>query len=62
VFKLAPKAGVQLIMPRLGEPAEPANGEKTAPWWRVVERVADPAESEQPAETQLPKEMPWPID
>jgi hypothetical protein len=62
LFELAPKAGVQLIMPRLGEPKEPASSEQPAPWWRSVELVEDQRGPEQPAETELPKEMPWPID
>ena len=62
LFESAQKTGVQLIMPRLGEPTEPARSERTKPWWRDVELVASQGVPERPAETVLPKEMPWPID
>src|SRR5258708_7593805 len=32
-----PKAGAQLLMPRLGEPVEPAHADGVKPWWRVVD-------------------------
>ncbi len=32
---LAHAAGAQLLMPRLGEPAEPAQGRDVEPWWRM---------------------------
>ena len=32
-----PKAGAQLVMPRLGEPVEPAHAEGVEPWWRAVD-------------------------
>jgi L-ascorbate metabolism protein UlaG (beta-lactamase superfamily) len=62
LFELAPRAGAQLIMPRLGEPTEPASSEHAAPWWRAVDAGAHPEAPERPAETELPKAMPWPID
>jgi L-ascorbate metabolism protein UlaG (beta-lactamase superfamily) len=62
LFELAPRAGVQLIMPRLGEPTEPASGEYAKPWWRAVDLEQHQDAPQAPAETQLPKAMPWPID
>jgi len=60
LFELGPKAGAQLVMPRLGEPVEPAYAAKAEPWWRVVDsRQPQPTP---PVETTLPKAMPWPID
>ena len=62
LFALAPQRGVQLVMPRLGEPVEPAHVDRVTPWWRVVdsvERLGVPAE---PQPMSLPKSMPWPID
>jgi len=57
----APKAGVQLVMPRLGEPVEPSHAEDVEPWWRVVDTAArEPAPDI--AATTLPDSMPWPID
>jgi L-ascorbate metabolism protein UlaG (beta-lactamase superfamily) len=66
LLALAPKKDVQLVMPRLGEPVEPANVESVTPWWRGVDahrRGAPRAKTaaEAPA-IELPKSMPWPID
>lgn len=36
VFRGAMAAGVPLLMPRLGEPAEPSRAERVEPWWRAV--------------------------
>ena len=36
VLRLAPEAGVSLVMPRLGEPVEPSRGPIVDPWWRAV--------------------------
>src|SRR6267143_3731274 len=37
LLKLGPQAAAQLVMPRLGEPVEPAHAEDVEPWWRLVE-------------------------
>jgi L-ascorbate metabolism protein UlaG (beta-lactamase superfamily) len=34
LLRLAPETGTRLLMPRLGEPVEPARGEGVEPWWR----------------------------
>jgi hypothetical protein len=61
-----PKAGARLVMPRLGEPVEPAHAEAVEPWWRVVDAAVHTAarepEPRTPAASALPKSMPWPID
>jgi L-ascorbate metabolism protein UlaG (beta-lactamase superfamily) len=62
LLELAPRRDAQLVMPRLGEPVEPAHVERVEPWWRVVDRTADARRPEAPASVTLPKEMPWPID
>jgi L-ascorbate metabolism protein UlaG (beta-lactamase superfamily) len=62
LLERGPKAGVQLLMPRLGEPVEPAHAAGVEPWWRVVDRTAQGAEPDTAAATTLPKTMPWPID
>jgi L-ascorbate metabolism protein UlaG (beta-lactamase superfamily) len=56
------KQGVQLVMPYLGQPVEPAHVERVEPWWRGVDQVSLPVEPSPPEETSLPKAMPWPID
>jgi hypothetical protein len=60
LLDLGPKAGAQLIMPRLGEPIEPAHAERVEPWWRRVDSLS--VESKADAPTTLPKAMPWPLD
>jgi len=59
LLQLAPTSGARLVMPRLGEPVEPAHAERVTPWWRGVDAVVNMPE---PAATTLPKAMPWPID
>ena len=63
LLELAPKAGAQLVMPRLGEPVEPSYAQDVEPWWRVVEAKpsASPTRPRAAAPT-LPRSMPWPID
>jgi L-ascorbate metabolism protein UlaG (beta-lactamase superfamily) len=62
LFAQGQKQGVQLVMPRLGEPVEPVRVDNVTPWWRAVDAKAD---DEAPAEEpvmKLPKSMPWPLD
>jgi hypothetical protein len=54
------KAGIQLIMPRLGEPTEPAHARRPESWWRAVDTIAPAAARE--SSVRLPKSMSWPID
>ena len=59
----APARGVQLVMPRLGEPVEPAQAERVTPWWRGADapHPGGPVVSE--AESlSLPKAAAWPLD
>ena len=62
LLELGPKAGARLVMPRLGEPVEPAHAEEARPWWRVVDATAREPEPDTSAATSLPKAMPWPMD
>ncbi|MEO6324096.1 MAG: MBL fold metallo-hydrolase, partial [Thermoanaerobaculia bacterium] len=66
LLELAPKAVARLVMPRLGEPVEPAHAEGRAenvvPWWRGVDASEAPPASEAVEETELPAAMPWPLD
>jgi hypothetical protein len=64
LLALGPKQGVQLVMPRLGEPVEqPAQVDGVTPWWRGVDAAPElsPTPAGSPAMT-LPKSMPWPVD
>jgi len=62
LFDLGAKRGVPLLMPRQGEPVEPAHVGAVTPWWREVDTMAPltPADTQEPL--QLPKTMSWPID
>lgn len=62
LLELGPKAGVQLVMPRLGEPVEPAHAERVEPWWRNADTAGREPEPDASGETTMPKAMPWPID
>ncbi len=62
LLELGPKAGAQLVMPRLGEPVEPAHAEGVEPWWRVVDGATREPEPATPAAITLPKGVPWPLD
>lgn len=62
LLELGPKAGVQLVMPRLGEPIEPAHAERVEPWWRDIDTVGRQPGRDAKREVTMPKAMPWPID
>jgi hypothetical protein len=62
LLELAPKTGAQLIMPRLGQPVEPAHAEEVEPWWRGVDQRLRGAAPDAPPAMTVPKSMPWPID
>jgi L-ascorbate metabolism protein UlaG (beta-lactamase superfamily) len=62
LLELGPKAGAQLVMPRLGEPVEPVHAQCVQPWWRVVDAHAQKPAADTSAAITLPKAMPWPID
>jgi L-ascorbate metabolism protein UlaG (beta-lactamase superfamily) len=63
LYAQAPKLGVPLVMPRLGEAVEPARVDAVTPWWRDADtaRRGTPREPE-PAPMTLPTSMPWPVD
>jgi|SRR5579862_7076709 len=60
LLALAGPAGAQLLMPRLGEPVEPAQGRDVEPWWRTgqPERRTLPSL----AGAALPKSLTVPMD
>jgi L-ascorbate metabolism protein UlaG (beta-lactamase superfamily) len=62
LLELAPQAGVELLMPRLGEAIEPAHTRALEPWWRAAGSGGRPAGREQPATALVPKSIPWPLD
>src|SRR4029079_8066263 len=52
--------GAQLVMPRLGEPVEPAHADAVTPWWRAVD--AKPHKGRRVTRVTMPRSVPWPID
>jgi len=62
LFALAPAQGVHLLMPRLGEPVEPAQARELTPWWRGVDTAGQRQGPPEPAVQTMPESMPWPID
>ena len=67
LLERASSTGAQLVMPRLGEPIEPAQAEVVVPWWRAVDagkvdaQIVD-APSAAGRAVDVPKGMPWPLD
>lgn len=58
LLQLAPRQGVHLLMPRLGEAIEPVNVESVTPWWRDLGSGGAPV-----AEAlSWPKALPFPLD
>jgi L-ascorbate metabolism protein UlaG (beta-lactamase superfamily) len=62
LLELGPRTGAQLLMPRLGEPVEPALASgRVDPWWRNVDSAGQITGPESNG-GQLPTMMPWPVD
>jgi L-ascorbate metabolism protein UlaG (beta-lactamase superfamily) len=59
LLALAPRHGVHLVMPTLGEAVEPARVDHVTPWWRGVES-RDDAAAIQPL--TWPKTLAFPLD
>ena len=62
LMELGPKAGAQLVMPRLGEAIEPAHAQGVEPWWRPVDAFAPEPEPLAAPAISLPTSMSWPMD
>lgn len=61
LYQLGAKSGAALMMPRIGEPVEPAHASgHVDPWWRNLDGSREPAEPE--VAGGLPTAMPWPLD
>jgi L-ascorbate metabolism protein UlaG (beta-lactamase superfamily) len=59
LLRLAP-TNAPLLLPRLGSPVEPAHDQPRDAWWRGVD--SRPGRETATPTTELPKDMPWPID
>ena len=62
LLTLGPKKGADLLMPRLGEPVEPAHEHHVTPWWRGVDLRKPQRPPAATPVVKLPKAMPWPFD
>jgi L-ascorbate metabolism protein UlaG (beta-lactamase superfamily) len=68
LLELAPRQGVQLVMPLLGEPIEPSRAERLTPWWRAAAALEPrPATVEEeptslPPATEGADAIQWPLD
>ena len=62
LLELGPKAGAELVMPRLGEPVEPSHHKDVEPWWRSVDVATKRRGGDAPRAITLPKNVPWPLD
>jgi len=65
LVELAPSYGAHLVMPRLGEPVEPAHVEGVDPWWRPLSSESKTRGLEEDEPPSLPPEaegVPWPMD
>ena len=61
LLELAPRSNAPLMMPRLGEPIEPAHAAKPQGWWRAPGSTGRVGGRKLSAGA-LPRSMPWPID
>ncbi len=62
LLALGPKQDARLLMPRLGEPIEPAHDHQLTPWWRRVDASPNDAATSPTGVLSLPRTMPWPFD
>ncbi len=62
LLRLAPGAGAQLLMPRLGEPVEPAHGKDVEPWWRTERPERRPPLRDTLAAAAVPNSISVPMD
>jgi L-ascorbate metabolism protein UlaG (beta-lactamase superfamily) len=62
LLELGTRAGVQLAMPRLGEPVEPARLESVRPWWRSVDTLEGAVVGDVPDLGRLSGTLGGPID
>lgn len=62
LLQSAPRANAPLLMPRLGEPVEPARGVPLEPWWRCADRAGSGRRRAAMPPVAVPKSLPWPID
>jgi len=62
LLELTVDTGTQLLMPLLGQPAEPAHADGVEPWWRAVDNSAVKLAASQEGQVTWPTSVPWPLD
>lgn len=62
LLELAPRSDAQLLMPLLGQPAEPAHAETVEPWWREIDGDPVKPAPDNEGDLTLPASVPWPLD
>lgn len=67
LLALADPDDAALLLPRLGEPAEPVQCREVQPWWRRGQLVGNTSSIKpEPTETvinePLSEQLPWPLD
>jgi L-ascorbate metabolism protein UlaG (beta-lactamase superfamily) len=62
LLEFAPRTGAQLLMPRLGQPVEPAHAGSVEPWWREVEHPERPPGSATEDPVTVSTSVQWPLD
>jgi len=67
LLALADPDAAALLLPRLGEPAEPVERREVQPWWRRSQAVGDrslvkPEPPEPAISGRLSDQLPWPLD
>lgn len=66
LLSLADPNETPLLLPRLGQPVEPAQQRPVVPWWRSSTRTGEQPVTTQPtgepASEQLADQLPWPLD
>lgn len=62
LLTLGPAAGAQLLMPRLGEPAEPSQYRRVDPWWRSAGAARGSGVRERLAALLAPSSIRVPMD
>ncbi len=62
LFEEARTRSLPLMMPRLGQPAEPAQLDLPEPWWRAVDGEPARPQRATPPRGTLPRSVGWPLD
>jgi len=62
LLELGPQTDAQLLMPLLGQPAEPAHAEAVKPWWREIDNTVVGQTPTKEGEVTLSTSVPWPLD